>query len=184
MRDTDRQLVESHWRVVDAINKEVDILESKIAQMSLDDVRARRLMTIPGIYRITAITILAEVADHRRFPSAEKMTSYAGLVPSHRNSGDVKKDGHITKNGSVWMRNTMVDAATTAIRYDTRLKTKYEEMSSRLGSMKTKVTIARIMTEIVWHMLTNGTKYRTKKEGLVKRKMQRIHRRTLAAVQG
>lgn len=184
MRDTDRQLVESHWRVVDAINKEVDILESKIVRMSLDDIRARRIMTIPGIGHITAITILAEVADHKRFPSAEKMASYAGLVPSHRNSGDVKKDGHITKTGSVWMRNAMVEAATTAVRYDARLKAKYERLSVRIGRMKARVAIARTMTEIVWHMLNDGTEYRTKNEGLVNRKMQRIRRRAEQSAQG
>ena len=150
-------MVESHRRVVDSIEMELEILESKIAQMSLYDVRARRLMTIPGIGHITAITILAEVADHKRFPSAEKMASYAGLVPSHRNSGDVKRDVRITKTGSVWLRNTMVEAATTAVRYDPRLKAKYEKLSARIGKMKAKVAIARTMTEIVWYMLIDET---------------------------
>lgn len=184
MRDTDRQLAESHWRVVDAINKEVDILESRIARMSLDDIRARRLVTIPGMGHTTAIAILAGVADHRRFPGAEKMASYAGLVPSRRNSGDVKEDGHITKTGSVWMRNAMVEAATTAVRYDARLKAKYGRLSARIGRMKARVAIARTMTEIVWHMLNDETEYRTRNEGLVKRKIQRIRRRAEQSAQG
>ncbi len=85
------------------------------------------------------------------------MASYAGLVPSHRNSGDVTKSGHITKTGSVWLRNAMVEAVITAVRYDIRLKTKYERLSVRIGRMRAKVAIARTMTEIIWHMLTNET---------------------------
>ena len=179
MRDIDRQLVNTHWSVIFTINREILYLESKIAQMALDDVRARRIMTISGIGQITAITVLAEIADHKRFPSAEKMASYAGLVLSHRNSGDVTKSGHITKTGSVWLRNAMVEAAITAVRYDIRLKTKYERLSVRIGKMKAKVAIARTMTEIIWYMLTNETEYRTKNEGLVKRKMQRIRTRAI-----
>ena len=65
----------------------------------------------------------------------------------------------------------LVESATTAIRYDERLKKKYENLSARIGKMKAKVAIARIMTEIVWHMLTNETEYRTKNEDLIKRKI-------------
>ncbi len=73
----------------------------------------------------------------------------------------------------------MVEAATTAVRHDVRLKAKYERLSVRIGKMKAKVAIARTMTEIIWHMLTNDTEYRTKNEGLVKRKMQRIRTRAI-----
>lgn len=141
-------------------------------------------MTIPGIGHMTTITVLAEIADHKRFPSAEKMASYAGLVPSHRNSGGVTKSGHITKTGSVWLRNAMVEAATTAVRHDARLKAKYEKLSVRIGRKKAKIAIARTMTEIVWYMLSNETEYRTKNKDLVKRKMQRIRRHAERSARG
>lgn len=180
--DTDKHIIKTHQNIIEAISKEMDALEGQIARESLDDERALRLMTIPGIGHITAVTILAEVADHKRFASAEKMTSYAGLVPSHRNSGDTKRSGGITKTGSVWLRNAMVEAATTAVRYDARLKGKYERLEPRIGAMKARVAIARTMTEIVWHMLNDGTEYRTKNEGLVKRKLQRIRRKAKGAM--
>ena len=53
----------------------------------MNDRRAQIIMTIPGIGYITAVTILAEIVDHKRFADAEKLTSYVGLVPKHHNSG-------------------------------------------------------------------------------------------------
>ena len=55
------------------------------------------IMAIPGIGYITAVTILAEIVDHKRFANAEKLVSYAGLSPKHHNSGDTVRMGGITK---------------------------------------------------------------------------------------
>ena len=52
-------------------------------------------MTIPRIGRITAVTTLAEIVDHRRFTSAEKLVSYAGLSPGHHNSGETERTGSL-----------------------------------------------------------------------------------------
>ncbi len=59
MRDINRQLVNTHRSTISTINKELASLENTIAQMALDDVRARCIMTIPKIRHITAITVLA-----------------------------------------------------------------------------------------------------------------------------
>ncbi len=72
MRDIDRQLVNMHRSVICTINKELTSLENTIARMALDDARARRIMTIPGIGHITAITVLAEIQTTRGFPAPKR----------------------------------------------------------------------------------------------------------------
>ncbi|MDI1495688.1 MAG: Transposase [Cenarchaeum symbiont of Oopsacas minuta] len=54
------------------------------------------LKTIPGIADFTALTIASEIDSIERFSDPEKLKSYAGLVPSVRNSADVVHHGHIT----------------------------------------------------------------------------------------
>ena len=120
--------------------------------------------------------ILAEIVDHRRFTDAEKLTSYAGLVSKHHNSGDTVRMGGITKRGSVWLRNAMMEAAFVAIRYDARIGAIYQRLAVRIGPMKARVAVARRVLEWVWEMLNSGTEYRTKDSGLVKRKFQSTKR--------
>ena len=116
---------------------------------------------IPGIGHITAVTILAEIVDHKRFANAEKLVSYAGLSPKHHNSGDTVRMGGITKRGSVWLRKAMVEAAHVAIRHDARIGAIYQRLAVRIGPMKARVAIARRMLEWVWEMLDSDTEYRT-----------------------
>ena len=176
MSEIDRMVANCHLAVLDCLSAQVFKLEERIAQISLTDWRARLIMTIPGIGHITAVTILAEIVDHRRFTSAEKLVSYAGLSPRHHNSGETERTGSITKRGSVWLRRAMVEAAIIAIRHDTRIRGQYHRLAPRIGAMKARVAIARKMLEWVWEMLESGTEYRTKNDELVKRKIQRIKR--------
>ncbi len=88
-------------------------------------------MTIPGINYVTALTIISEIVDISRFASAEKLVSYAGLAPSHRDSTDVHRGDKITKRGSAWLRNAMVEAANTMVRFDERMESFYFRIAKR-----------------------------------------------------
>ncbi len=125
----------------------------------MSDRRAQLIITIPGIDYITAVTILAEIVDHKRFADAEKMTSYAGLAPKHHNSRETVRTGGITKRGSVWLRRAMVEAAFTAVQHDARIGARYQKLATRIGPMKARVAVAKQMLEWVWEMLDHSTKY-------------------------
>ena len=58
------------------------------------------LTTIPGVGPYTALTVLAEIADVKRFVGSHKLCVYAGIVPAVRNSADTVHHGHITKRGN------------------------------------------------------------------------------------
>ena len=152
-----------------------DTAEKNIAaKASLDD-RCKLIMTIPGISFVGAMSIVSEIGDISRFKTAEKLVSYSGMVPSRRNSGDtIQQGGHITKQGSTWLRSTMVEAALAASRFDTRMKDIYERISIRRGKQKARVAVARHMLEIIWHMLTYKTEYRTQNPELTKTKYNKM----------
>ncbi len=166
----DRLSLDSYLDTLQLMQKQTETLEREIASECMDDDRAKLVMTVTGIGYVTALTIIAEIVDVKRFRTAEKLVSYAGLSPSHRNSGETKRGGGITKKGSVWLRNAMVEAANVAARYDARMSSTYERLSKRIGKKKAKVAIARRLTEVVWHILTDMAEYRTQDKDLVQRK--------------
>ncbi len=62
------------------------------------------LTTIPGIGYFSALLIYAEIGDINRFPNSKKLCSYAGLVPTVRQSGNRVIRGRITKEGNGLLR--------------------------------------------------------------------------------
>lgn len=90
---------------------EVDRLIEKIAaEMSRADL-IHALRAFKGIKTLTAATIVAEVGDLSRFPSAGKFASFLGLTPSEHSSGDHRTRGAITKAGNRRLRRMLVEAA-------------------------------------------------------------------------
>ena len=174
--EIDKMSVNARLDVIETARRHQELFEGKIASVCNDDPRAKLLMTMPGISHITAIGILSEIVDIRRFSTAEKLAAYAGIVPSHRNSGESVRNGGITKTGSTWLRYALVNAATVAVRYDDRMKERYERIGNRRGKKKAKVAVARTMATVIWHMLTDGTEYRTQKEDLTQRKYKQMER--------
>lgn len=111
-----RARVSGHLRLIDAINDEIHRAEVDMRSTFADDPRTHRLLAIPGIGPATAATVVAEVWDVHRFANADALSSWAGLTPSEHSSAEHTRRGHITKQGSRWLRWVMVEAATGAIR--------------------------------------------------------------------
>ena len=174
LSDTDRMSLDVHVDAIELAAGHAARIESKIASIANDDDRARLLMTIPGISYLTAVTLLSEIVDIGRFNTAEKFAAGGGVIPSHRNSASTYRGGGITKQGSVWMRNAIVEAAATTARHDERMKRIYERIRRRRGAMKARVAVARHMLEIIWHMLTNNGEYRTQDRRLTQRKYKKM----------
>jgi transposase len=174
LSETDRMAMDAYLGTIETTQKQIDTLESKMATLSKDDQRIRLLMTIPGINYITALTVISEIVDIKRFATPDKLVSYAGLAPSQRNSGDTKRTGSITKHGSSWLRYAMVEAAHTAIRNDERINRFYSRIAARRGPQKAKVAAAKEMLVISWHMLTKMEPYRTQNHSLTERKYKRM----------
>ncbi len=70
-------------------------------------------MALRGINLLTAVTIVAEIGDLKRFASAPQLMAYLGVVPSEHSSGPNKARGGITKTGNGHVRRVLVEAAWT-----------------------------------------------------------------------
>jgi len=114
------------------------------------------LCTLPGVGHYTALLILAEIGDVNRFPDPKRLTSYAGLVPTVRASGGNVQTGRISKQGSAWLRWTLVEAAQHASRRPGRFQALYRRLAQRKGSKIARVAVARELLMTVCWMLRHA----------------------------
>ena len=116
------------------------------------DPRIERLLPIPGIGMTIAATIVAEVWDVSRFQSPDHLCSWAGLTPKEHSSADHVRRGHISKQGSRWLRWVMVEAAIHALR-DPQLREFFNRIACRRGSKIARVAVARRLLTLTYYAL-------------------------------
>ena len=110
----DQVVFDDYRNVVHAATERVRRLEAALLQQAVSSPRVRTiaaLQTLHGIGFLSAVTIVAEVGDLRRFSSARQLMAYAGLVPSEHSSGASQHRGHITKTGNGHLRRVLGEAA-------------------------------------------------------------------------
>ncbi len=111
------------------------------------------LRTLPGVREFTALVMVAEIGDISRFGSARKLASWAGLTPTVRGSDLTIRHGHISKQGSAWLRWAMNQAAQTAKR-SPQFAASYAAIAMRRGKKITTIAIARKLLTRAWHLLS------------------------------
>jgi transposase len=149
---TPRAIVKDYLALLDALAEPIARLEHQIATLARPDPRVQALMVLPGIGRLTAMTLVAEVGDIGRFPTARKLCAWAGLTPAVRNSDRKVRHGHITKQGSPWVRWILQEAAQTAKRSPPFAGT-YAQLARRRGNSIATVAIARRLLARCFHVL-------------------------------
>jgi transposase len=148
-----RAIIEDCCGLLDALATPIARLEREISALAKPDPRVQALMVLPGVGRLTAMTLVAEIGDIGRFPTARKLCAWAGLTPQVRNSDRKVRHGHITKQGSPWVRGILQEAAQTAKRHP-MFASAYGELARRRGKNIATVAIARRLLARSFHILT------------------------------
>src|SRR4029077_11226202 len=104
------------WRSPAGLAPLTDRIDGELHARAKAGPRVKVLRTLPGVGEFTALVMLAEIGDISRFPTARKLASWAGLTPTVRGSDLKVRHGHISKQGSVWLRWVLNQAAQTAKR--------------------------------------------------------------------
>ena len=148
--------IESYLRLIDSLGEEIKLLSNELKGEAEEDENVRLLMTIPGIGYYSALLVKSEIGDVGRFPFAEKLCSYAGLVPSTYQSGGMVRHGSITKEGSRWLRWIMMECASTHVsKYDTWISRSYRCLAGRRGRKTARVAAARKLLVVCYSVLRN-----------------------------
>jgi transposase len=120
---------------------------------------AVRIDTVPGFAKTLSVLVAVEIADIGRFAKPADLHSYAGVIPSTYASGSRTVHGHITKQGSVWLRWAIVEAVTPAIKKDLALRALYLRRARRKGANVAKIAVARRLLTIIYRVLSERRTY-------------------------
>ena len=129
--------------LLDRLNPTITELTQRIEQEVEKYPVAQRLMTHPGVGALTALTFVLVIGNAERFRSGKQIAAYLGLVPEEDSSGESRRLGHISKQGSGLMRFFLVEAAQVTVRSDPEWRSKYFHLALRRGRKIAKVAMAR-----------------------------------------
>ncbi|RME54978.1 MAG: IS110 family transposase [Caldilineae bacterium] len=140
--------------------------------------RVRSLLAFRGIRTLTALSVIAELGDPRRFPNARKVSAYCGITPSEYSSGMRIKRGPITRSGNARLRRLLVEAVqhyarpyppnstvlarrarapkharSLAQEADRRLRRRYRLLARRKHTNVAKTAVARELIGFLWAAL-------------------------------
>lgn len=137
-------------------------VERKLNQLAEADPRIRLLETAPGVGTRTAEVIVTVLDEAQRFTSRRQVGAYAGLIPRRYQSGDMDRQGRISKRGSPLLRLALNQAAWAAVRYSPHFREFFMRVS-RLSKARRKQAIVAVMHRLLvvcWAMLRDGRAYR------------------------
>lgn len=147
---------------IEAAEADIAALDEQIAARAAPyDQAIGQLLSAPGIDRITATTIIAEIGtDMSLFDGAVQLASWAGLCPgSHESAG--RQRGGKTRRGNVFLETALVTAAVAAgKKRGSYLADKYRRLCARRGKLRAAVAIAHKILVAIYHMLRDGTFYK------------------------
>jgi len=107
-------IITHHLEHLEYLESQRNALDAAIERLALRPpwrAGAEALRCFRGIQILTAMTLLTEIGDIRRFASPRQLMAYTGLIPGERSSGDVQRRGPITKSGNAYLRRVLVEAA-------------------------------------------------------------------------
>ena len=159
LRPAARQVVADHLALLDHLGERIHSLEKSISLNERQDYIVNLLKSIPGVGRLIALTILAEIGDISRFHSPKALCSWAGLTPKVHSSDAVVQHGHITKEGSRYLRTAMVRAATVSCRVSPKWYRVHEHLALRCGRRAARVAVARRLLTVIYYMWKRDQPY-------------------------
>ncbi|HLR32362.1 MAG TPA: transposase [Fodinibius sp.] len=135
-------------------------LEGKIEQQAAFDEPAERLMRVPGIGKVGAWTILAEIGDIHRSPSAKQFVSYCRLVPGASDSGGSYRHKSGNKDGNKYLRAAFGQPAISGYTHYKVVKKFYRKIKRRSGRHVARAVVGKELAKGVWHMLSKDEEYK------------------------
>ena len=148
----------------DAMAEEFARLDKLVRDQARQDEVCCRLMTIPGVGAVVAMTFRAAVDDPNRFRSSKSVGACFGLTPRRYQSGETDRISSITKAGDAGVRVALYEAAHVMLVRCTRwtpLKAWAMRIAARRGAKRAKIALARKLAVIMHRMWLDGTEFRT-----------------------
>jgi len=161
------QIAEAMLHAREALRTEFGKLHRAMLAIVRTDEVCRRLMTVPGVGALVAVTFTSGVDAPERFSRSRAVGAHFGLTPKKYQSGETDITGAVSRVGDVMVRTALYEAAhillTRAVRFSS-LKRWALEVAKRRGMRRAKVALARKLAVILHRMWMEGTTFRWGRE--------------------
>lgn len=160
-------LAEPMLRARAALRVEYAALHREVLRIVRTDAVCRRLMTVPGVGAIVAMTFKAAIDDPSRFKHSRDVGAHFGLTPKRYQSGEIDRSGHISKTGDGQVRTALFEAAHVMLLRVQRfsaLKAWALRVARTRGLKRAKVALARKLSVVLHRMWADGTEFRWSRE--------------------
>jgi transposase len=161
-------LTDHHRFLLRELLDQIDFLDGKISKLEgeiwqqIEPFEEVILLwsTIPGLDRLSAATLLAEIgSDMAQFPTAGHLASWAGLCPGNNESAGKRKSGKL-RHGNPWLRSLLCQAAWAVSRTKkTYLSAQFHRLAARRGGKRANIAVAHSILVIAYHILKEKTPY-------------------------
>jgi transposase len=145
------------------LRRELAGFEKRVRAMARCDLRARLLMTTPGVGAVISLTYASAIDDPARFKSSKIVGAFFGMTPTRYQSGETDVSGRISRIGDAAVRAVLYEGAhvilTKPVKGCTALKSWAMRIAARAGMKKAKVALARKLAVIMHRMLVDGTPF-------------------------
>ena len=187
MTDHQRLMLQLQLAHVRHLDQQIEALDEEVAKrLGPFEAQSTHLDMIPRVSQRGAEVILAEVGpDVTRFPSADHLTSWAGMCPGSNESAGKRRKARMRK-GKQTLRRTLTEAGqATGRSKGTYLGATYQRIAARRGSKKAAIAVGRSILEIAYHALRDGVAYEElgvnyynerKKDAVVRNAVKRLER--------
>lgn len=175
LRPLDHQILGVALRQLDALDREIAVLEAAIIRLGKNLPGLSKLLQIRGLSALTAIILLAEIGDIAWFETSKQLAAYAGLATSVRQSGGTDRHGKITKQGRRRLRTIAIRSVLAMINGKrTPLMEFYARKKQEKGAGKALCATARKLLTIIFVMLKRDLDYWYLEDRLYQRKLQAL----------
>jgi len=147
--------------------RELDGIDHQVRQMARADETTQRLMTVPVVGVVTALTFRHTIDDPSRFRNAASVGANLGLTPRRKQSGEMDAIGHVSRWGDRLLRTYLFEAASVLLHRTRRwcaLKAWGMRLAKRNGMKKAQVAVARKLAVILHCIWVDGTTFQWGKE--------------------
>lgn len=154
-----RFLIDHHLGLIEELERRIAAFDARIEEVLVPFRDAvERLITIPGVSRVAAEVILAEIGpDMTSFPTAGHLLSWSGLVPRLDESAGKRRSTRVRK-GAPWLKPVLVQCAWAAGRTKaTYYQAQFFRLKARRGPKKAAIAVAASLLTAAYHMLKDGT---------------------------
>jgi transposase len=146
-----------------ALREQYVVLHKLMLAAVREDTTCRRLMTVPGVGPVVAITYVTTIDDPDRFHRSRDVGAHLGLTPRKYASGETDYNGRISKCGDSTMRTALYQAALVVLTRNPRwsaLKAWGMAVAKRRGLRRAIVAVARKLAVVLHRIWADGTEFR------------------------